>query len=769
MHLSVAALVEPSRNGVAQQPNAPRVSEEVLSCIRGLSSHTILQILSQSLLHVTTYSASKHCSIAMLWRQSLLRGPCLDRPSLTPLATALRIYGPPLRALRPAVVGRRRWLASVSSTNISSIFAQQQQANDIDHLDQSKRRLEELLRVIRCKETGHVVPAFHAWVMLLVSDDPQTAWNAHQQMQTLPVNVLSAVIRALDPIENPKLDIAHGLRISLGEIQFTSACALVDEFGMRRHHVFVLDAMRLLLEARRKAKRELVIADYETFMRCAGAAGDIQAAMFFFGAIREHGLAAKRTTTTWNEFLKARYQMHPTYYQYDRQRVLLEPRHGYRTSFRTPLANVWRVETLRHAMNALQKLPFNRQRNRPSASNYLWMRQKMGFQSYFAHWRRTRGYGVLLNEELLCNTLIGLSRSGSLSLIRSMVLKKGLGIGLLQDKETGIFDIAGYRRRRPGSPKAPTVRFLNAIVEAFGCMSRIRLCLDLVIHVSKVYNIPIPPETWNNLFNWAYVCSTKSNQAQRKYLESFPICAVVDADLVTRVWDTMTSEPYNIEPTFESYIARIKTLIVQSKFSAARDMLREHAVKHYRRLEKEHKQIVVDEVLRGVTEISHRRLTIETQKEHAWYMIEQCLYKFLSRVSGTSRREASYPNTVIPNFVLEFGEFMTEGIGYRTVHGYVHLEREVEPRRYEWKKRMRTTLPQVKGGLEVQAMAARGQYTEVRSSEGVILNWPTDRPMRVLGWEREPIPRTRAKGAPPESTDVNANQWWMTLADELMR
>jgi hypothetical protein len=36
MHLSIAVLVEPSRIGVAQQPNAPRVSEEVLSCIRGL-------------------------------------------------------------------------------------------------------------------------------------------------------------------------------------------------------------------------------------------------------------------------------------------------------------------------------------------------------------------------------------------------------------------------------------------------------------------------------------------------------------------------------------------------------------------------------------------------------------------------------------------------------------------------------------------------------------------------------------------------------------
>jgi hypothetical protein len=42
MHLSIAALAEPSRIGVTRQPNAPRVSEEVLSCSRGLSFPAIL-------------------------------------------------------------------------------------------------------------------------------------------------------------------------------------------------------------------------------------------------------------------------------------------------------------------------------------------------------------------------------------------------------------------------------------------------------------------------------------------------------------------------------------------------------------------------------------------------------------------------------------------------------------------------------------------------------------------------------------------------------
>ncbi|GKT99212.1 hypothetical protein FLAG1_01954 [Fusarium langsethiae] len=698
----------------------------------------------------------------MLWRQSLRRtGPCLARPSTTPLAIALPIYGPPLTAVRPAVVGRQRWLASIKSlepTTTSTAAA--------ESYTQSDRHLDELLRAIRCKETENVFPAFHAWVMLLANDD----LAAHEQIRTLPANVLSAVIRALDPIHNPQIDVAHGLNISLGQIQFTNACNLVDEFGVRRHHVFVLEAMKLLLKARRSAGRELVLADYEVFLRCAGAAGDIAAAMFFFGAIREHGLAPKRTTTTWNEFLKARYQMNPAYYQFDRQRVLLKARDSYRVTFRTILKNVRRIETLRHSMNALKEFPFNRQRHRLWADNFLWQRQKMGFQSYFAHWRRSRAMGVLLNEELLCSTLIGLGRSGSLTHIRSIVLKKGLGIGLLEDKETGIFSIIGRRSFRPGNPKAPTERFLNAMVEAFGCMSRICLCLDLVIHTSNVYHIPIPHETWNNLFNWAYVCSTKSNQAQRKILESFPPSALVDAQLVTKVWETMTSAPYNVEPTFESYIARIKVLIFQRRFGAAREMIRDHAIKHYRSLEKEHQQIVFDEVLQEVSHVSHRRLTIETQKEHAWYAIQECVHRFFSDVtSNANRRNSKYPQTVVPNIILEFSEFMTEQIRYRAAQGYVCLERSVQPRRYKWVKRNRQTLPQLKGGFETQMLAMDGKIAGAETFEDRMENWPRDEVMNVREWKRVPNPRLRAKGAPPESTDVNAREWWNTLAGELMR
>ncbi|KAF4453975.1 hypothetical protein F53441_3500 [Fusarium austroafricanum] len=709
----------------------------------------------------------------MLWRQLLLRGTRLDRPpSISPLATALRIS---LAEARPAGVGRRRWLASISppvSTSTSTFTHQRGNLLvDTDSYIIRPTALDELLRSIRCRDAGGVISALYAWIASLANADASIANAAHQELAELPVPTFSEILRALDPVANRDLDVAHGIHISPGEMQFTNACHLVDEFGVRHQHRNILNAVKFLALARCDSHRKLVISDYEILFRLAGAAGDIEEAISFFGLITKHGLAAKRTTTTWNEFFKARYQTDPLYYQYHRQRVLYTPRHGYKATFSVPLNNVWRLESLRHSRNALLKTPFNRQRNRLYADNMLRMRKKDGYFSFFAHWRRSKAIGVLLNEEILCTALIAFARSASLQHMRGIVLKRGFGIGIKEDKETGEFSVIGKMTFRSGNPRAPTERLLNAIVEAFGSMMRIRLASQLLIHVSSTQEIPIPRETWCNLFNWAYVCGAKSNQRGRRFMNSFPHSSGVDPAMITEIWDTMTSKPYNIEPTFESYINYIKVHIFRHKFSDALDLIRDHAIRHYRSLEKEHQRVVFEEVLQEVSEPSHRRIAIETQKEHAWYQISKCLDQFLDAATKNSRkRKGKFSTTALPHIIAEFSEFFHDQIQYRTAQGYVRLKRSVDPQRFTWEQYVRTTLPQFKGGLETQSLTDLGLIEEEYQGEEEPNKRPMleNREMNVLDWKRIPCRRTRAMGPAPESTDVNARGWWKRLEQELM-
>ncbi|KLP18096.1 uncharacterized protein LW94_3328 [Fusarium fujikuroi] len=582
----------------------------------------------------------------MLWRQSLLRRTRLDHPSTSPLAFALRIYGSSLIHQRPAEVGRRRWLASISPpvSTSASTFAHLRGNSPPDENDTHRpTALDALLKAIRCQETGRILPTLQAWVQSLVSDNVEVANAALQELAGLPVATFSEILRALDPVANKDLDVAHDIAISSGEMQFTNAHHVVDKFGVRYQHRFVLDALKTVTKARRDGGRNLVLSDFEILIRCAGAAGDLADVFFFFSATQRYGLGSKRSTRTWNEFFKARFMTDPVYYQYHRQRVLYKPREGYKIYFRMPLHNLKRLESLRHSRNALGVTPFNRQRHRQWADNMLWKRKKTGFQSYFAHWRRSKNSGVLLNEELLCTTLIAFARSGSFQHIRGIVLKRGFGIGLVEDRKTGTFTVSGFKAFRPGNPRAPTERLLNAIVEAFGSMMRIRLACQLLIHVSNAYQIPIPPETWCNLLNWAYVCGVKSNQRQRRFMYFFPLSSNVTTSMVTEIWNTMTSKPYNVEPSFESYVVYINSLIFKRNFSSALDMIRDHAVPHYRQLEKQQLQSVFDDVLQEASEPSHSRRTIESQKEHAWYQIAKCLGNLLSTASKDSRqRKANF-------------------------------------------------------------------------------------------------------------------------------
>ncbi|KAF5623860.1 hypothetical protein F52700_9876 [Fusarium sp. NRRL 52700] len=708
----------------------------------------------------------------MLWRQSLLRGTRLDHPSTSPLAFALRIYGTSLIHQRPAEVGRRRWLASISppvSTSTSTFAHQRGNAPPDENYTHRPTPLDALLKAIRCQETGRILPTFQAWVQSLVNDNVELANAALQELAELPVATFSEILRALDPVANKHLDVAHDIAISPGEMQFTNAHHIVDKFGVRHQHRFVLDALNIVTRARHDGGRSLVISDFEILIRCAGAAGDLKSVALFFSAIKHHGLGSKRSTRTWSEFFKARYMTDPVYYQYHRQRVLYKPREGYKIFFRMPLDKLKRLESLRHSRNALAVTPFNRQRHRLWADNMLWKRKKTGFQSYFAHWRRSKDSGVLLNEEMLCTTLIAFARSASFQHIRGIVLKRGFGIGLVEDRETGTFTVNGFKVFRPGNPRAPTERLLNAIVEAFGSMMRIRLASQLLIHVSNAYQIPIPRETWRNLLSWAYVCGVKSNQRQRRFMYFFPLSSNVTPSMVTEIWDIMTSEPYNVEPSFENYIVYINSLIFKRSFSSALDMLRDHAIPHYRQLEKQQLQSVFDDVLQEASEPSHSRRTIETQKEHAWYQIAKCLGNLLSTASKDSRRRKSnFATTTIPHIITEFSEFLHDQIRYRTSQGYVCLERSVEVPRFKWVTTLRTTLPQLKGGVETQMLVSKGAVEEAETYEERKENWPRDLEMKILEWRRKPRPRPRAKGPAPERTDVNKLEWWKNLEDELM-
>ena len=137
---------------------------------------------------------------------------------------------------------------------------------------QRSPQLAGLLSAIQTRNLPSVRSSFIEWTNALRLDTETYDDLVLEELLQLPRTTVSEIIRNLDPIAHPELDLAHGLRLAQGQAQYQDLEDLADEFGVRPHHRSVLRGMQTLAEAiGGPAENGLLVSDLETMMRCAGA------------------------------------------------------------------------------------------------------------------------------------------------------------------------------------------------------------------------------------------------------------------------------------------------------------------------------------------------------------------------------------------------------------------------------------------------------------------------------------------------------------------
>lgn len=657
--------------------------------------------------------------------------------------------------------------------------------------------LKDLLSAVQRRDTGDISKTFIAWAGLLDSQNEDVTEKLREaavlEARSLPVTTLSEILRSVDPVLTPEHDIAHGLRITWGDVTVSDHGKLLDNFGIRVHHRKVLGAVKALVAARSTSQHSLLPGDYEMALRCAGAAGDYQASKDFWTAMGEALPSKSRTTKPWNEFIKSRFWTEPMYYQYDRARVAVTARSLHRSNSQLQTPKLLSLDRIRLSINALKHEPWNRRRDEIEEDMMRLLRRRGDdFRGFPGHWARSHARGRLQDEEMVCAALVAFSRSSSLYAIVNEIFKRVYGIHI-EDKslprsepasdENGEIDaptrataedffpakpvtnISGGNNIPPGSHLWPTSRLLNAIVDAFGAMSHISLGTKLLVFVSQRYDVPIPPETWTNLLNWTYMCASRPFQTTRQIHGKYASTTVTPAD-VHSIWNTMMSKPYNVTPSFDAYSIYIKTLIVQGNAKAAVDLIREHAVPRYEAAAREYETAVCDEVLQrdaggSMSRATRRRQVAETHKDHLYNTIA-CFFTDLLLETSQSRlqREGRTANVFIPDLIAEFGEFFHHQVHYRVAHGEVTLNRPAVRRRFHFKSVVREMLPQNIGvparqpGPDEPPQERDGKYPQVKKAT-------------VRQWRRQPI--SRMKGLPWVPRDrADRGELWSRLERDMM-
>ncbi|RFU78194.1 mitochondrial atpase expression domain-containing [Trichoderma arundinaceum] len=308
-------------------------------------------------------------------------------------------------------------------------------------------------------------------------------------------------------------------------------------------------------------------------------------------------------------------------------------------------------------------------------------------------------------------------------------------------------------------------------------MSHIILGTKLLDFVSRRYDIPIPHETWSSLLNWTYISASKPFKPIRN-IHTGNLSTASSAADVRHIWDVMTSEPYNITPTFSDLDIYIKTLINQRSFGQALNAIRAHAIPHYNSLLKTFHIALADEILQldALSSLSKanassltsratfRRRQAQLLKDHTHHLISSWFTRLLKSASSTKAREGSFMRTRIPDLLLEFPDFFHPQLRYRTAQGHVVLQRPDTDvtHRFDWdNSTWRVALPQKKSGIYAR---------DFEGADDPEFPWPRVNNMRVLEWKRVPRRRSEVARRPPgeAAREAKAKEWWDTLEEELM-
>lgn len=619
----------------------------------------------------------------------------------------------------------------------------------------------KLLQAIQKHDTSSIAKSFIKWTKELAQPN---AADRRREVERLPATTVSEILRSLDPSETPDHDLANGLRITNGQVQWSDAGKMVDKFGVRRQHRQVLAGVQLLFDIRSEAGHALTPRDFEILIRCAGLAQDFQAAKNFWAAMAAQGIQDSRTQKTWTEFMKARYVTEPEYYQHDRARVMFLARDLVSNRSPVPMATIKKLDNVRFSVNALQRNSWNRRLDEEEEDIRRLLRRRNDFRAFKGHWIRSQYYGLELDEELICTSMIAFARSSSLRAINSLILDNIYGIQVELGSDPATTTVSGGYSMPADSPVKPTARLLDAIVDAFGSMAHLPLGLKLVNYISQRYSIPIPRETWSNLLNWAYTGASKPFSTTRAIHGNYASTTMTSSE-VLGVWNVMTSPTYDIIPSFDDYTIYVKALVEKRAYGTAVTAIREHMMPLYQDAAQEYENALADEILQTDAagsqrpEATRRRASAELHKDHMHHNIASVLLKlFKSASKSKSSRDGPVMQVLIPKLVAEFSHFLPSRIRYRTGQGVAVIERPDAMNRIEsWTPTFRHTSAQKKAGIYAR---------DVEGSSDPEFKYPTVPSMRVLELRPQMKQRLTYLGTPPK--DATWRGWWDRLEEDMM-
>lgn len=139
--------------------------------------------------------------------------------------------------------------------------------------------------------------------------------------------------------------------------------------------------------------------------------------------------------------------------------------------------------------------------------------------------------------------MIAHSREGDMAGVAS-ILKRMWNVDIADPD----FTSKPVRQIYRSAPLYPDEELLATLAHIFGTNNQMAMALALVNHFSEGYGIPVSEAVWGELFQRAFVLASP-RRGKAKY--SGNAVGHIPLASLERIFDTMTSPPYNVRPTFQ--------------------------------------------------------------------------------------------------------------------------------------------------------------------------------------------------------------------------
>ena len=394
-----------------------------------------------------------------------------------------------------------------------------------------------------------------------------------QNLRELPRNTLTEFLRALDPFSVSRdAEPTDGAYISKGMWTMLHMEGIMDEYGVRKFYVRLLETMRTLLQNLEEAGGQIKSEEYVYLLRCAGAASDITMTRWVWNKIKRTGeLDYWERRDIYYEYIRARFLTEPLYKQYNKALFAVQPRDLHGMKFFLGSNNKTRLEGLRIRLAKRQNF-FGMNKDIDYAEPLR--RQLRKLRPVFKLFHAIREHAQWgLDEKTICALMVAMAHNGSLRTIASRMLWDFFGVRVprLNLENFKVSEEAAdlYNMLPIGDIRIrPTVLLLRTVVEVYGTNSEIAIAAQLVHEISQKFQLPVPLSVWQALLEYAVIASSPPFRTAWWYagMSSFKVPPNLT---IEAIWAVMCSPPHNIRPGFDQYAILIRNLIARRKFLRA--------------------------------------------------------------------------------------------------------------------------------------------------------------------------------------------------------